>query len=135
MLIVLISRWSPVCYIVSNVDCVDFKVASASYSKFAELKDSITTPVKNAASLSSLTRSQDDLDGAGSDRSSLTGSGVGYGDEDRSSLGSRDRYRQLQGSHERLSMGGEDSAVAAAADAAQQASFGENSLGKWHVDC
>ena len=38
------------------------KAASISYSKFNELKQSMTGPLKNARSLSSLTRSQDDLD-------------------------------------------------------------------------
>ena len=39
------------------------KAASASYSKISEITHNIATPIKNAASISSLTRSRDSLDG------------------------------------------------------------------------
>ena len=105
------------------------KAASASYTKFNELKQSITTPIKNAASLSSLSRSQDDLDGTGSDRGSVGGGG----DEDRASISStsatlRDRLRGL-GSQDVLSTG-ESSCTDGSAAQCMSQSFGENSLGK-----
>ncbi|KAL8562639.1 hypothetical protein ACOMHN_011211 [Nucella lapillus] len=105
------------------------KAASASYSKFNELKQSITTPIKNAASISSLTRSQDDLDGmGGSDRGS-----VGGGEDDRISNNSiggaiRDRLRD-NGSNQDGQSVGEASCTDGAAQRLSQMSFGENSLG------
>ncbi|XP_076443222.1 C-myc promoter-binding protein-like isoform X3 [Babylonia areolata] len=103
------------------------KAASASYSKFNELKQSITTPIKNAASISSLTRSQDDLDGVGSDRGSMGG-----GEEDRISNSStsgtiRERLRGNR-AHDTQSLE-ENSCTDGSALRLSQASFGENSLG------
>ena len=105
------------------------KAASASYSKFNELKQSITTPIKNAASISSLTRSQDDLDGAGgSDRGS-----VGGCEEDRTSNSStsgtiKERLRH-NGSQDMLSTS-ESSYAESSGQGLSQTSLGENSLGK-----
>ena len=106
--------------------------ASASYSKFSELKQSITTPIKNAASISSLTRSQDELDRAGgSDRGSLGG----Y-EEDRTSNSStsgtiKERLRR-NGSQDVLSTS-ESSYTESSGQRLSQTSFGENSLGKLRV--
>ena len=106
--------------------------ASASYTKFSELKQSITTPIKNAASISSLTRSQDELDRAGgSDRGSLGG----Y-EEDRTSNSStsgtiKERLRH-NGSQDVLSTS-ESSYTESSGQQLSQTSFGENSLGKLRV--
>ena len=108
------------------------KAASASYSKFNELKQSITTPIKNAASISSLTRSQDELDRAGgSDRGSIGG----Y-EEDRTSNSStsgtiKERLRH-NGSQDVLSTS-ESSYTESSGQRLSQTSFGENSLGKLRV--
>lgn len=107
------------------------KAASASYSKFNELKQSITTPIKNATSVSSLTRSQDELDRS-SDRGSVGGGGGC--EEDRASNNSsasgtiKERLR-LNGSQDVLSTS-ESSYTESSGQRLSQTSFGENSLGR-----
>ncbi|XP_070177502.1 DENN domain-containing protein 4C-like isoform X1 [Littorina saxatilis] len=101
------------------------KAASASYSKFNEIKQSITTPIKNAASLSSLTRSQDDLEGVGG---SERGSIGGYDDDRRSNSSMsgtiRERLR-LTDTHDAVS-NSDSSYTEGSGQRLSQTSFGEN---------
>ncbi|KAK7491704.1 hypothetical protein BaRGS_00016960 [Batillaria attramentaria] len=99
--------------------------SKAAYSKFNELKQSITTPIKNAASLSSLGRSTDELDTAGSDRGSVGG----CDDDGASSTSGTIRERRKMGGSQDMLSTSESSYTEGSGQRLSQTSFGDNSLG------
>lgn len=94
--------------------------SKAAYSKLNELKQSITTPIRNATSQSSLARSSEELDGAGSDR----GSAVGCDDGNSSTSGTVKERQRMGGSQDMLSTS-ESSFTESVGQRHSQTSFGE----------
>ncbi|PVD19799.1 hypothetical protein C0Q70_20290 [Pomacea canaliculata] len=93
--------------------------SKAAYSKLNELKQSITTPIRNATSQSSLARSSEELDGAGSDR----GSAVGCDDGNSSTSGTVKERQRMGGSQDMLSTS-ESSFTESVGQRHSQTSFG-----------